>query len=331
MPTPTPTNVIDKTVDTARAINWGFWLGHPLKIALIIVIAVLIAVILRIAIRRFARSIANDADHRLKSGGKSRSVEIFGQDPTARERRAQRARTVGSLLRNVTSIVVGIIAAAMVLSELGVDLAPILASAGIVGIALGFGAQALVKDYLSGIFMVIEDQYGIGDFIDVGECQGTVEEVGLRITRLRDSDGTLWHVRNGEILRVGNSSQGWSVAVLDLAFPYDADDATIDQVIADTNTRLAAIPELTKHTIDKPTTVGIQDVTGEAVTVRVTINTKPSETGAVSGWYRNEFRHQLSRRGLAVPLAQATLVRTETAESESGPSDNTETAHKETS
>ena len=104
----------------------------------------------------------------------------------------------------------------MMLSELGVNVAPIIASAGILGIALGFGAQSLVKDFLSGIFMIFEDQYGVGDVVDLGEAIGTVEAVSLRVTRLRDVNGTVWYVRNGEILRVGNMSQNWARTVLDV-------------------------------------------------------------------------------------------------------------------
>ena len=115
----------------------------------------------------------------------------------------------------------------MVLAEFGVNLGPILASAGIVGLALGFGAQNLVRDFLSGMFMLLEDQYGVGDIVDLGEASGTVEAVGLRITTLRDIDGTVWYVRNGEILRVGNKSQGYAVAVVDL--PRRAHSADIDE------------------------------------------------------------------------------------------------------
>ena len=131
-----------------------------------------------------------------------------GAAAAAADRSGQRARTLGSVLRSLCTAVVGVTAMIMVLGEFGVDLAPILASAGIVGIAVGFGAQNLVKDFLSGMFMLFEDQYGVGDIVDVGQASGTVETVGLRITTLRDVNGTLWYVRNGEILRVGNKSQG---------------------------------------------------------------------------------------------------------------------------
>ena len=145
------------------------------------------------------------------------------RDLAAATRRVQRAKTMGDLLKSVITGVLVAIFGTMILSQLGVNIAPIIASAGIIGIALGFGAQSLVKDFLSGVFMIFEDQYGVGDVIDVGEANGTVEAVSLRVTRLRALDGTVWYVPNGEILRVGNKSQNWSRAVVDVGVGYDED------------------------------------------------------------------------------------------------------------
>ncbi len=123
------------------------------------------------------------------------------------------------------------IAFVMVLSELGLNVAPILASAGVLGLAIGFGAQNLVKDFLSGVMMMVEDQYGVGDEVDLGEAIGTVEHVALRVTRVRDVDGTVWYVRNGEILRVGNASQNWARTVLDVNVSYDQDLRKVREVL----------------------------------------------------------------------------------------------------
>jgi small conductance mechanosensitive channel len=148
-------------------------------------------------------------------------------------RRVQRAKTMGGLLKSIiTGIVAGVITT-MVLSEIGVNIAPIIASAGILGLALGFGAQSLVSDFLSGIFMMIEDQYGVGDEIDLGEAVGTVEAVSLRVTRLRDINGTVWYVRNGEIMRVGNMSQNWARTVLDISVAYHEDIARVRRVLTE--------------------------------------------------------------------------------------------------
>ncbi len=148
-------------------------------------------------------------------------------------RRAQRAMTIGSVLKSVITIVLIAVFGTMMLSEIGVNIAPIIASAGIIGIALGFGAQSLVRDFLSGIFMIFEDQYGVGDVVDVGEATGTIEAVTLRVTRLRDLSGTVWYVPNGEILRVGNMSQNWARAVVDVSVGYAEDLARVKRVLAE--------------------------------------------------------------------------------------------------
>ena len=132
------------------------------------------------------------------------------------ERRRQRAEALGSVLRSVASVTIFIVAVHDGPGRAGLDLAPLLASAGIAGVALGFGAQNLVKDFIAGLFMLLEDQYGVGDVVDVGEASGTVEAVGLRITTIRDARGVLWYIRNGEIVRVGNRSQGWALVVVDV-------------------------------------------------------------------------------------------------------------------
>ena len=149
-----------------------------------------------------------------------------------RTRRVQRAQTMGSLLKSIVTGVVVVVIVTIMLSELGYDIAPLIASAGIIGVALGFGSQTLVKDFLSGIFMIFEDQYGVGDVVDLGEATGTVEAVSLRVTRLRDVNGTVWYVRNGEILRVGNMSQNWARTVLDVGVTYAEDLAHVQRVLA---------------------------------------------------------------------------------------------------
>ena len=138
---------------------------------------------------------------------------------------------MGSLLKSITTGVIFTVVLIMSISELGYDVAPLIAGAGILGVAFGFGAQSLVKDFLSGIFMIFEDQYGVGDVVDVGEASGTIEAVSLRVTRLRDVNGTVWYVRNGEILRVGNMSQNWARTVLDIGVAYSEDLARVRRVL----------------------------------------------------------------------------------------------------
>jgi moderate conductance mechanosensitive channel len=204
-----------------------------------------------------------------------------GAAAAAADRSGQRARTLGSVLRSLCTAVVGVTAMIMVLSEFGVDLAPILASAGIVGIAVGFGAQNLVKDFLSGMFMLFEDQYGVGDIVDVGQASGTVETVGLRITTLRDVNGTLWYVRNGEILRVGNKSQGFAVAVVDVPVAHGSDVAEVSEVAGRVAQERVAQPDLAEDVLEEVQMLGIESVTAEKLTLRLTVRVHPGKQFAV--------------------------------------------------
>ena len=162
------------------------------------------------------------------------------------ERRKQRVRALGAILRSAASVTIFSIAGFAILGDLGINLAPLLASAGVVGVAIGFGAQNLVRDYLSGIFMLVEDQYGVGDVITVGDATGTVENVTLRITRMRDVNGIVWHIRNGAIETVGNESQGWARAVIDFPVPFEADLATIRNVLQETGDTMWNEPDLAR-------------------------------------------------------------------------------------
>jgi small-conductance mechanosensitive channel len=199
----------------------------------------------------------------------------------AAERSAQRARTIGSVLRSIASVVIGSVAAVMVLAEFSVNLAPILASAGIVGLAVGFGAQNLVRDFLSGMFMLLEDQYGVGDIVDVGSATGEVEAVGLRITTLRDGNGTVWYVRNGEILRVGNKSQGYAIAVVDLPVAHHADIAAATALLDRVATERVAEQDIAEDVLEPPEVLGVERVANDGVTLRLTVRVNPGQQFAV--------------------------------------------------
>jgi moderate conductance mechanosensitive channel len=221
---------------------------------------------------------------RIVAGATSNPVSKLmnrGAAAAAADHSGQRARTLGSVLRSLCSAVVGIIATIMVLGEFGVDLAPILASAGIVGIAIGFGAQNLVKDFLSGMFMLLEDQYGVGDIVDVGQASGTVESVGLRITTLRDVNGTLWYVRNGEILRVGNKSQGFAVAVVDVPVAHGTDVSEASEVATRVARERVKEPDIAEDVLEEVQTLGIESVTAEKLTLRLTVRVQPGRQFAV--------------------------------------------------
>jgi len=221
-------------------------------------------------------------------------------------RRVQRAETMGSLLKSIASIVVFTVFGITAIAELGYPVGPLVASAGVVGVALGFGAQSLVKDFLSGIFMIFEDQYGVGDSVDLGEAGGTVEAVGLRVTRLRDVEGTVWYVRNGEILRVGNQSQNWARTVLDIPVGLDADLQKVQEVLRDVAHDLWDDEEYKTQIIEEPEVWGVQELTPNWITVRVTLKTAPLEQWAVAREMRQRIKLRFDHEG--IDFAQPTAV-----------------------
>ena len=257
-PSPSTPSVGDEIGDAltktpGQRTGWLDWLvGAPLRIVVVLVLGAVLLVVLRRVIASFTERVAREP--RSDLGGALRRAT----STLEAERRAGRARTLGSVLRSTVSIVVGSIVTMMVLNELGVNLAPLLASAGVAGVALGFGAQSLVKDFLSGIFMLFEDQYGVGDTVDFGSVVGTVEEVALRVTKVRDADGTLWYLRNGEILRTGNLSQGWVRATADFRVPYDVDTDLVRSLLTHAAEEVAAAPDVNPLLLLAPEVVVVE-------------------------------------------------------------------------
>ena len=213
------------------------------------------------------------------------------------ERRKQRVRALGAILRSAASVTIFSIAGLVVLGELGINLGPLLASAGVVGIAIGFGAQNLVRDYLSGIFMLVEDQYGVGDVISVAGATGTVEDVTLRITRLRDLNGIVWHVRNGAIDVVGNESQGWARAVIDFPVPYAANLTSIRTLLENVAQRMWNEPAWRAVMLDAPEVWGAQEVTADQVTMRIVARTAPLRQWEVEREMRARAKAALDTAG----------------------------------
>ncbi len=219
-------------------------------------------------------------------------------------RRVQRAQTMGSLLKNIITGVLVAIFGTMILSELGVNIAPIIASAGIIGIALGFGAQSLVKDFLSGVFMIFEDQYGVGDVVDLGEAIGTVEVVTLRITRVRDLNGTVWYVPNGEIVRVGNMSQNWARAVIDVSVGYGEDLSRVKRVLAEIAHDLWDDEDYRGVIIEEPEVTGVEMLAADSVNLRVMLKTLPLQQWAVGREMRQRIKARFDHEGIEIPFAQ---------------------------
>jgi small conductance mechanosensitive channel len=248
--------------------------------------------------------------------------------PPGSTRRVQRAKTMGSLLKSITSGVIAAIVVTMALSEIGLDIGPVLASAGIIGVALGFGSQTLVKDFLSGIFMIFEDQYGVGDVVNMGDgLSGTVEAVSLRVTRIRDANGTVWYLRNGELLRVGNMSQNWARTVLDVQVSAREDLARVRRVLGEVTDDLWHDDEFDGVIIEEPEIPGVEAITPDAITLRISLKTAPMEQWRVARVLRERVKARFDHEGIQAPYPTSVVMnRTRNAETvPAGASDSSDT------
>jgi small conductance mechanosensitive channel len=263
-----------------------FLLVRPLKIVLILLAGVILGRILARTMRRFVQT----GYHR---------APVRPQTPRA----TQRAETVGQLAASVTRGVVIAVAVLMALDELGINLAPIIAGAGIAGLALGFGAQSLVKDVITGLFIVMEDQYGVGDVVTLGESSGTVEDVTLRVTRVRAVDGTVWFVPNGEIKRVGNSSMEWSRAVIDVIVTHDTNVQQAGAAILDEANQVAADDDWSPAILEPPELLGVQAMDKDGLTIRLMVKTAPREQFSVARELRGRISERLQREGIKTAQA----------------------------
>jgi small-conductance mechanosensitive channel len=282
----------------AESADW--LLAKPVAIVTILLIAVAVRFLLHRLIRRLAHRAAEGTVPGVLAKGKGH--KILESSPLLSERRKQRADTMSSVLRSVTTGVIMSVAFLMILDTIGLPIGPLLASAGIVGVAVGFGAQTLVKDFLSGIFLILEDQYGVGDLVDTGMGTiGTVEAVGLRVTRLRDGTGIVWYVRNGEILRVGNHSQGWSTGIIDVAVAYTEDITRVQALIGETAQTMYDDEAWRPKLLEVPTVAGVESVTGTSVTIRVTAKCTPNDHWSVQRELRERIKEAFDREGVRVP------------------------------
>ncbi len=286
------------------------------RIVLILIAAFILARIIRVTTRKLAKRTAERHEARRRENERPTSQQYFlalRERMTdalplaeAKERAAQRARTMGAVLGNVGSIAVYAVAVMLCLDELGINLAPILAGAGIAGVALGFGAQSLVRDFLSGIFIVIEDQYGVGDIVDLGEATGVVEEVTLRITRVRGLDGTLWHVPNGEIKRAGNRSQYWARVLLDVPVAYDADLAQVSTLIKRAADELWH-DQVGCDILEEPEVWGVEEFGADSIAIRLVVKTLPGTQWEVARELRARIKEAMDKDGFEIPFPQRTV------------------------
>lgn len=275
---------------------------RPLKILLIIVVA--------LVLNWLARSII----HRATRRGMDRTplltpeADDTPQSRAQEARRQQRMRTLGNVGRSVAVIVIWTWAALAVLDQLGVNVAPLIASAGVVGVAIGFGAQSLVKDFFSGMFILIENQFGVGDTIQVGDIVGEVEMMTLRITTIRDMDGALWHVRNGDIDQVGNHSARFSTARLQIPVSLMADPDKVSRVIEDTAIAACRDPEIRDVVMGTPAMLGPSEFNPTYVSFRLTVQTMPGQQWAVARHLNHRVLAALHQEDVVLTAMDSVLV-----------------------
>jgi moderate conductance mechanosensitive channel len=265
-----------------------------IRIGLIVVGLIVVRWILLVLVRRIVTTVTTGVKKREGAA----DTKALDASPLARARIVQRARTIGLVLSNLITASLTISAMIAILAELGIAIGALAAGAGILGAALGFGAQSLVKDFLAGLFIVVEDQFGVGDFVDLGTATGVVESIRLRVTQVRDSEGTVWYVRNGEILRVGNQSQGWSRIILDLPLAYNSDLEKAKKAIEAAAAKLTETPALKTGLIGKAEVWGIQALGGEEIVFRMVQQVRPSKKDAITRALRMEVKKALDKAGI---------------------------------
>ncbi len=301
--------------ETTPAFDWtAFWAGVssfidawqvPLKVLLVLAVAVVLNWALRIAIRRVV--------DRVVSGAKKRhsvtDTQALIASPLAAARIVQRTRALGTVFNSAVTALITIVVVLLLVSIVFPNATGAFAIvSAAIGAGLGFGAQNIVKDVLNGIFMVAEDQLGVGDIADLGEATGTVEEVGLRITKVRSVDGTLWFVRNGEILRVGNFSHDWARIIIDLPAPYTSDIASIQEKLLQTANTMANSAAWRSKILEKPEIWGIESVSAEAIVIRLVMKARPAEQWAVARELRLRLKLALDEINVNLPALNRVVI-----------------------
>jgi small conductance mechanosensitive channel len=287
------------------ADNWDIIVGKLISIAVIIAIAFLIRWILHFVIDRVVNRIVTG----VKKKQDVTDTQALQASPLAAVRVVQRTRTLGTVLRNVVNVTLFIIVTLMIVSVIDASILgsfALLSAA--IGAGLGFGAQNIVKDVLNGLFMVVEDQLGVGDVVDLGPATGIVEEVQIRITKVRDVNGTLWFVRNGEILRVGNMSQGWARVIIDLAVPYDSDVEAVEALMLKTAMEMAASSKWRSRVLERPEVWGLESISDEALVLRIVVKTRTVARDDVSRELRIRLKKALDAEGIKLPALNSIVL-----------------------
>ena len=288
---------LDALVTTVAAFLAGPW-GIPVKVLLILGVSVLVRLVLQVVINRVVNRVVNGVKRRQNVD----DTLALQASPVHAARLVQRTRALGGVLSSVVTTVVVIVAVLLIINTVAPEAtAAFSLITAALGAGLGFGAQNLVKDVLNGLFMVSEDQLGVGDVVDLGPATGVVEAVGIRITRIRDVNGTLWFVRNGEILRVGNLSQGWARVIIDLAVPYEADVDQVQTRILDTAVALREEPKWKRLIIERPEVWGIESVSADSIVIRVVAKVRAGARDDVARELRARLKRAIDDLGVRLP------------------------------
>jgi small conductance mechanosensitive channel len=292
-------------IQMAMDAFFATFLGKIVLIVLIVVLAFAAVWLLRLGIRRVVDRIVNG----VKRSNNADDTKELNVSPLAAVRLVQRTRTIGTVLSNIVNVVVATIAVVAVVNTVNENFIGSLALlTAALGAGLGFGAQNIVKDVLNGLFMVMEDQLGVGDVVDLGPATGVVEAVGIRITQVRDVNGTLWFVRNGEILRVGNMSQGWARVIIDLAVPYDVDVDAVQDRLLDTAAALAKEPKWRTRILERPESWGLESISEEALVVRLVIKTRTSAKDDVARELRARLKAAMDDMDVKLPSLKGVVL-----------------------
>jgi moderate conductance mechanosensitive channel len=285
-----------------RALEW--LAGPPLRIVAIFLAAFVVNRLARRAVKRSLTKLHTGAVRERMGAMRRRTPAALLETGETSLRAEQRIDALSSVLRSVVTFTIFLIATLTACGELGIDLAPLLAGAGVLGVAIGFGSQSLVRDFLAGAFILIEDQFGVGDIVDLGEATGTVEAVSLRTTRLRAIDGTVWHIPNGEISRVGNMSQHWSRALLDVEVAYETDIEHARAVIK----RVAdEVAREDSHVLSPPEVWGVEALGLHGIALRLVVKTTPSEQYRIGRVLRERLKVAFDEEGIEIPFPQQTV------------------------
>ncbi len=299
----------------AEILDWV--VERPVKVVVILFIAYLLNRMVQRFIVRAEERMIRDRDRKLRereaeevedgrfASFQHKALEKARDLARNAERSKQRAQTLSTVLESVATLTIFSLAILISLGELDISLGPLVAGAGIVGIAVGFGAQTIVRDFLSGIFMLVEDQYGVGDIVDLGVAAGVVEEISLRTTRIRDVSGTVWYFPNGEIRRVANKSYTWARSVLDIGVAYDTDVDLAARVIKDVADSVWR--EGTATILEEPEIWGVEEFGESAITIRLVVKTEPGEQWATSREIRRRIKQAFDQEGIVIPFPQRVI------------------------